>query len=74
MRSKEQTFLSHLPVLFQEMNSKGVIFALTHLLTQCKSQYITGIKLGRSATMFSQKKIPCGGWPEKVREFAKTYP
>lgn len=38
--------------------SKGVVFALTHLLTQCKSQYITGIKLGRTATVFSQDRVP----------------
>lgn len=47
------------------MFSDGVIFAVTHLLTRCKSQYITGIKSGRTATVFSQGWVPGG---EKVWE------
>lgn len=31
---------------------------MTHLLTLCKNQYITGAKLGRTTAAFSQERVP----------------
>lgn len=66
MKRKKRPFYICLLVLFQEMFSEGVIFAVTHLLTRCKSQYIIGIKFGKTATMFSQEWVPWGEKSEKL--------
>lgn len=56
----------HICVLFPRKCFSGRrISAVTHLLTRCKNQYITGFKAGKTTMVFSKDWSPMRVWARK---------